>query len=147
MSLLAPPQLNEDADLAMMLGRRSCFCGPACGPLDHLQGLQPAIGCCRFGVDLGRLSRRTMKVNRPYREANRPGWWIRWSDEHGERCKRSFDRHADAEHVISVEVARVGVDLGRLLRRTMKVNRPYREADRKSWWVRDRGTLIPCAAT
>ena len=48
-----------------------------------------------------------MKVNRPYREANREKWWVRWSDEHGHRCKRSFDRHADAEHFIAVEAARV----------------------------------------
>lgn len=48
-----------------------------------------------------------MKVNRPYREADRQRWWVRWSDEHGHRCKRSFDRHADAEHFIAVEAARV----------------------------------------
>lgn len=48
-----------------------------------------------------------MKVNRPYREANRKKWWVRWSNEHGDRCKKSFDRHADAEHFISVETARI----------------------------------------
>ena len=34
-------------------------------------------------------------------------WSIRWSDEYGRRKKRIFDSHADAEHYLAVEIARI----------------------------------------
>jgi integrase len=46
-----------------------------------------------------------MKQSKPF--ALRGKWGIRWSDEHGKRRKAIFASHADAEHVLAVELARV----------------------------------------
>lgn len=114
---MAPPQLKDDAHLAARLSGRWPLWGHPRG--QQLRRSELHLSPHPVLRNLGRSMN-----GKPFKRGT--SWYVRWTDEHGHRRKKAFERHTDAQRFLNVETGRLS-EVQQGLRQPTPGNRTFDE--------------------